>query len=231
MSMAVSRAANNGGQTFAEDDGGVLDDATVELLRERRRSELARLAEATRARDLLEARLARLAHDLSEAKGKIAEREKRLSQLEQRAGGVRFTRDGDAKDGAHPSSATMGALDKLWLRRTIKMARAAHRARRLGDAQILFDAALLVRDTPSLWTELAHVLREQKLFDGAQAAYERALQSDPDNAENLFLAGYCAEYADRKDVAARFYDKALARNPKLVDKFDHLRDFNARLFD
>lgn len=204
-------------------------------IKARRAEELARLAEVTRARDLLEARAAAQMEKVNEALAELKLREKHITALEQRAGSGRLA-PGDPEDGAEVSTQSAREASKdsfiknAWFKQTVRMAEKAHRDRRLVDAQVLFDAALLVRQTPGLWTQLAHVLREQDLFDGAQAAYDHALKLQPSNAENMFLAGFCAEQAGRKQQAAKYYDAANAADPKLVDRYDHLRDFNARLF-
>jgi tetratricopeptide (TPR) repeat protein len=208
------------------------------LLKAQRAEDLARLAEISRTRDLLESRAAAQMEIVSRTQAKGRETEKLIEALEQRAGSGRFGPvDGESDDFVRPLAGFGGKSWKgrqseaQWFERTIELARSTHKAGDLVAAQILFDAALLLNQSPSLWTELAHVLREQELFTGAERAYDRALASDPDNAENLFLAGFCAEKAGRKEAAARRYDAALSKDPSLVDRYDHLKDFNARLFD
>ena len=203
--------------------------------RERRAEELARLAEVTRTRDLLEARAAAQMEKVSEAQGELKQRDKHIAALEQRAGSGRLATEeseSGAEGGKRSSrdNGSEGFIKNAWFRQTVRMAEEAHKDRRLVDAQVLFDAALLVKETPDLWTKLAHVLREQELFDGAQAAYDHSLKLHPDNAENMFLAGFSAEQAGRKEQAAKYYDSANAADPKLFERYDHLRDFNARLF-
>jgi tetratricopeptide (TPR) repeat protein len=208
------------------------------LVKAQRASDIARLAEVSRTRDLLEGRAAAQMEIVSKTQAKGRETEKLIEALEQRAGSGRFgPADGETDDFVRPLSGFGGKSwvsrksEAQWFGRTIKLARASHKAGDLVAAQILFDAALLLNQSPSLWTELAHVLREQELFTGAERAYDRALANDPDNAEILFLAGFCAEKAGRKEAAARRYDAALSKDPSLVDRYDHLKDFNARLFD
>lgn len=203
-------------------------------IKARRAEELVRLADVTRTRDLLEARAASQLEKVREVQDELKLKETHIAALEQRAGSGRLAAEqpdetsGGSRPAKNPRSDNL--IRNVWFRQTLRMAKEAHQDRRLVDAQILFDAALLAKETPSLWTQLAHVLREQELFDGAQVAYEHALKLEPQNAENMFLAGFCAEKAGRKEQAAKHYDAANAADPKLVERYDHLRDFNARLF-
>lgn len=205
-------------------------------LRQRRSEDLQRLAEVTRARDLLESNAAQQLQRVADAEAKLKANEKLMEALEQRLGAGRFSNApgsnqqgaGDKHEAASPTQ--HAAAERLWLRQTLRMARRARRQGRLADAQALFDAALILRRTPQMWTELAHILREQELFASAEQAYDEALKTDPNNAENIFLAGYCAEKSGKQQRAARRYEEALGKDPKLVDRYEHLRDFNKRLF-
>jgi tetratricopeptide (TPR) repeat protein len=205
----------------------------VERLKNRRAKDLERLTELTRSRDFLEGRLAAEAAKVAKALEKISEKDKLLGEIDQRLGGARLL----AKSGAEDSTEKLagqtrfdGAVDYLWWRYTVRAARRAQKAGRLIEAQILFDAALVKRETGRLWNQLGHILRERKLFDAAETAYERALEFEPNNAETIFLAGYCAEMAGRKMQAAKQYEAALVKDPKLESRYDHLRGFSARLF-
>lgn len=193
----------------------------------RRVGDMQRLEAMTQARDIAETRKTLLLEKLSKEKEKLKTQEKRLEALERRSGSGRFERNQDARSSGN-NRLSMTSL--WWFRRTIKLAHQAHKERRLVDAQVLFDSALTLKESPSLWIELGHVLREQDLFDGAQAAYERALDLNPNDAETQFLAGFCAEQNDRKNAAAKFYEEAIRVDPKIIEKYDHLRNFNERLF-
>lgn len=221
-----------------ESDSIVADQTrTIARLKERRIKDLERLGELTQARDLLEARLALQQTKTAEALAKVKEKEKALAQIDQRIGGARLldssTTERDQGEGrrSSPLGALGGRAELLWRQWTLHAARRARSAGKLVEAQILLDAVLLSRESAGVWTELAHVLRERSLFDSAEAAYDRALELDQKNAENLFLAGYCAEMGGRKEQASRRYEEALAKDPKLAERYDHLRDYNSRLFD
>jgi tetratricopeptide (TPR) repeat protein len=208
---------------------------TIAQLKNRRAKDFERLAELTRTRDLLEGRLAAQTARTAEALVKIAERDKVVAEMDQRVGGARLLGgsedDADESDNdRHEISLIRHPKEYLWWRQTVRAARKARAAGKLIEAQILFDAALLGRETGLLWTELAHVLRERKLFEAAEAAYDRALEFDGEKAENIFLAGYCAEMSGHKMQAARRYEAALEKDPKLASRYDHLHDYNARLF-
>lgn len=206
----------------------------IEQLKKRRAEDLERLVEVTHARDILEGRVAAQAARVTEALEKIGAKEKLLGELDQRVGGARLIggddEDGSAGRGLGPSGRLSNQAELLWWRWTLRAARRAKRKGKLIEAQILFDAALLSRESAPLWTELAHVLRERRLFDAAEAAYDRALELKPNDAENLFLAGYCAEMSGRQEQASRRYEEALTKDPQLAARYDHLRDFNTRLF-
>lgn len=204
----------------------------LERLRQRREEDLKRLKEVTRTRDLLEGRLAAQSAKVSDALKKIADKEKLLDDLDQRIGGARLLREsGETPEPRAPSWGWISSpLRTLWWRLTYRDAQRARREGRLVEAQILLDAALMRMEDGSLWTQLAHVLRERELFDAAEAAYDRALEFDSGDAENIFLAGYCSEMMGRKTAAATRYEEALRKDPQLASKYDHLRDFNARLF-
>lgn len=206
----------------------------ISRLKERREKDLERLAELTKARDLLEARVAAQAAKVTEAIEKIGAKEKLLGELDQRVGGARLIGNGEdettGKKGIGPVGRLSRQSELLWWRWTLRAARKAKREGKMIEAQILFDAALLSRETASLWTELAHVLRERRLFDAAEAAYDRSLELKANDAENMFLAGYCAEMSGRHEQASRRYEEAIAKDPQLVTRYDHLRDYNSRLF-
>jgi tetratricopeptide (TPR) repeat protein len=206
----------------------------IESLKARRTKDLERLADVTRARDLLEGRLAAQAAKVTETLDKIGAKEKLLGELDQRVGGARLIgmddEDGSGRKTLGPGGRLSSQAELLWWRWTLRAARRAKRKGKMIEAQILFDAALLSRESAPLWTELAHVLRERRLFDAAEAAYDRALELKPNDAENLFLAGYCAELAGRHEQASRRYEEALTKDPQLVNRYDHLRDYGTRLF-
>jgi tetratricopeptide (TPR) repeat protein len=206
----------------------------IERLNARRVKDLERLAEIARERDLLEKRTA-------EQMAKVAA-----------ATGHKRTKAADGSKGARPdvvAPAPGGRLPsaiqsrqalaggtwlkrqglRRWWRDTVRQAEAAHGEGRLPDAQVLFEAALVVHATPSLWRQLGHVLREQKAHRPAREAYERALETDPNHGETLFLAGFCAENSGERTVALERYGSAVAREPDLVDRYEQLRDFNSRL--
>jgi tetratricopeptide (TPR) repeat protein len=207
---------------------------TIERLTERRIQDIERLTELTRARDLLEARLAGEAAKASKTLDTITENERILASIDQRVGGARLLKKADTDDKNGRSADTRSWKSRfgenLWFRHTLRSARRARQAKRLIEAQILFDAALLWREDGQVWTELAHLLRERGLFDAAENAYDQALEFDPKNAENMFLAGYCAEMAGRKTEASARYEAALELDPALAERYDHLRGFNQRLF-
>ena len=127
------------------------------------------------------------------------------------------------------SAGHLGWSDRRWLQRTINFAQQAYKEQRLSDAQLYFEVALLTRQTSSLWEQLGHVLRESGHFLEAEIAYRRALHSRPDHGELLFLSGYCLEMGGAGSSALPFYDAASERDPKLVDRYPHLRDFRDRL--
>jgi hypothetical protein len=146
----------------------------VERLKQRRLKDLERLKELTRSRDLLEGRLAAEAAKVAKALDKVSEKEKLLGELDQRLGGARLLGKSESHDETEDRSERSrfdGALDYLWWRQTVRAARRAQKAGKLLEAQILFDAALLKRESGRLWNQLAHILRERKLFDAAESAY------------------------------------------------------------
>lgn len=123
----------------------------------------------------------------------------------------------------------LGWRDDRWWRRTIKAANDAHKERRLADAELLLEVALLTKPTSGLWEQLGHVLRESGQYLEAEMAYRHALRLRPDHAEMLFLSGYCLEMAGQPGEAVRLYEAAVASDPKLVNRYEHLIDFRARL--
>lgn len=124
---------------------------------------------------------------------------------------------------------SLGWGDRRWWQQTIKAAQKAHKDQRLSDAQLYFEAALLTKQTSSLWEQLGHVLRESGRFLEGEIAYRRALRTRPDHGEMLFLSGYCLEMAGATSGAIPFYTAALESDPQLVSRYPHLRDFHARL--
>jgi len=124
---------------------------------------------------------------------------------------------------------SLGLFDRTWWQRTIRAGRTAHKEQRLGDAQLFFEVALLVNQTASLWKQLGDVLREAGQFSDAEIAYRRALRTEPGNGLILFLSGYCLEMAGDANGAIPLYEAALAADPQLANRYDHLRHFRERL--
>jgi tetratricopeptide (TPR) repeat protein len=205
----------------------------IAQLKNRRVDELERLTQITKARDLLEARTAVQLKELAKLREELSEREKQIEQLDRRVGGARLLGQREPEPD-QPDRTGWKALvpyisSRQWRLKTIREARRAHSKGRLVEAQILFDAALLGGETADMWVELGHVLRERELFEPAEWAYRRSLELKPRQGEVLFLRGFCLEKAGRKEPAARLYEEALAADPELITKYDHLRDYNTRL--
>lgn len=208
-------------------------DREIARLNARRTKDLERLGEISRERDLLEQRTTVQMAKVAAAAGRTRPVKSSASEATATVPAGSGTRS--------PTSLTAGQslstgswwsrqTGRRWWRQAVRQAQAAHREGRLADAQVLFEAALTYNATTSLWRQLGHVLREQHLFADGEAAYERALQDQPTDAETLFLAGYCAEMTGNKEKAAERYQAALASDPQLVNRYDHLRDFQTRLF-
>lgn len=206
----------------------------LEQLKDRRVNELKRLSEITRTRDLLESRASAQLKEIAELREKLSEREKQIEQLDRRIGGARLLGqrepEPDKPDQTGLKAVAPYISSRWWRMKTTREARRAHRKGRLVEAQILFDAVLLGGESADLWVELGHVLRERELFEPAEWAYRRSLELKPKQGEVLFLRGFCLEKAGRRDRAARLYEEALAADPQLVSKYDHLQDYNTRLF-
>jgi hypothetical protein len=138
---------------------------TIARLRKRRLKDLERLAELTHARDLLEARLAHQQTKTAEALAKVKDKEKALAQINQRVGGALLLDAIEAKAEestgrrSSPIAGLGGRAELLWWRWTLHAARRARSAGKLVEAQLLFDALLLSRESAGVWTVLAHVLR------------------------------------------------------------------------
>lgn len=202
-------------------------------LKDRRAKELERLAEITNTRDLLESRAAAQLKEVASLRDKLSERERQIEQLDRRIGGARLLGQREPEPDEPDRTGVKGVIpyiaSRWWRLKTIREARRAHRKGRLVEAQVLFDAALLGGESADLWIELGNVLRERELFDPAEWAYRRSLELRPNQAEALFLRGFCLEKVGRKESAARLYEEALAASPDLATKYDHLRDYHARL--
>lgn len=205
----------------------------LEQLKDRRAKELERLGEITRTRDLLESRAAVQLNEIAELRQKLSDREKQIEQLDRRIGGARLLGQREPEPDQPDRTGLKGLVpyisSRWWRMKTTREARRAHRKGRLVESQILFDAVLLGGESADLWLELGHVLRERELFEPAEWAYRRSLELKPKQAEVLFLRGFCLEKAGRGERAACLYDEALAADPQLVSKYDHLRDYNTRL--
>lgn len=223
---------------------------TIARLKARRVIDLDRLTEISRARDLLERRASAQMAKVNLAMTRLTGHEQSLQATASQggpSGAAGLSQDELAQiDGtAHhlPASLRLNAAterpqpsgwfarraEQKWWIETALQAALAHRGGRLLEAQLLCEAALIVRQTASLWTQLGHSLREQMNFEAAEIAYQRALDIEPTNGENEFLAGYCAEKVGNKAKAAVHYTAALALEPKLADRYDHLVEYHARL--
>ena len=220
-------------------------DGDFRRLKAQRQKDLERLAAVSRTRDLLEKRsaaqmakvAAALARPAPPAPAPVAAAAPvaiapvvadsaapapNMPEPQQAAGFV-------ARIAEVQSPQSLGWSTKRWWLRTVSMAQTAYKERRLGDAQLLFEAALLTRQTASLWDQLGHVLRESAQYLEGELAYRRSLRLSPDRGEILFLAGYCLEMAGRYGEAVPYYEAAMARDASLANRYEHLRDFRARL--
>lgn len=225
----------------------------IARLKARRAKDIERLGEIARNRDLLERRASAQMAKVATAMAKVSEREQQIGALERRAVVAGSTTislpppmaiSGSAEEvapdmvrpsiAAHaPARPAGGWLARIaqrrWWRSTVRYANMAYRAGELVQSEMLFRAALMVRETANLWSQLGDVLREQNQFDAAEQAYDRCLQFAPDRAEVIFLAGYCDEMAGRRNEARSRYERALALDPGLASRYDHLRGFHDRL--
>jgi len=217
-------------------------DGDIKRVKAQRQKDLERLAAVSRTRDLLEKRAAAQMAKVAAALARPAPPAPapapaapaapsepaapaptpNMPEPQQAAGFVARIAESDA-------NRSLGWSEKRWWGRTVKMAQVAHKERRLGDAQLLFEAALLTSQTASLWEQLGHVLRESAQYLEGEIAYRRSLALRPDQGEVLFLAGYCLEMAGRFAEAVPFYEGAMERDPSLVNRYEHLRHFRARL--
>ncbi len=130
---------------------------------------------------------------------------------------------------AEQADRKLGWSERRWWGGTIKAAQKAHKERRLDDAEAAYESALRTNQTASLWEQLGHVLREAGRFGEAELSYRRALRRCPDNAELIFLSAYCLENAGHYPAAVSLYEATLVIDPAMAARFDHLRDFHARL--
>lgn len=226
-------------------------ESDIKRLKAQRQKDLERLAAVSRTRDLLEKRAAAQMAKVAAAMARpapprpvpppppaaapalapppptpaVAEQPQEIEAPAAPAQAYGFVAFYDDRREVRP----LGWSDKKWWLRTIAMAQAAHKERRLGDAQLYFEAAILTRPSASLWEQLGHVLRESGQFLEGELAYRRSLALKPGRAEPLFLSGYCMEMAGRPGEAVTLYEEALQSDPGLVDRYEHLRDFRARL--
>lgn len=202
-----------------------------------RLKDLDRLAAVSRTRDLLEkrasAQMARVAAALARTGAAPAELAKGADEGAQGAAShsMPATMHEQSLASLLPDAADrqLGWGERRWWNETIRVAQRSHRAGRLDDARATFEVALRTRQTASLWEQYGHVLRENSQFSEAEHAYRRALEMRPGKAELMFLTGYCLEMDGRPGDAVAHYEDALASDPGLVERYDHLRDFRARL--
>lgn len=220
-------------------------DSDLKRLKAQRQKDLDRLAAVSRTRDLLEKRasaqmakvaaaVARPAPPSAVPPAAILPPPAQAIEPEQTAApaAVAIPAQADGFVALYDDSrkvAELGWSDKRWWLRTIGMAQKAQKERRLSDAQLYFEAAIVTRPSASLWEQLGHVLRESGQFLEAELAYRRSLGLKPGRGEPLFLSGYCLEMAGRWAEAIPLYEAALASEPALADRYEHLRDFRARL--
>jgi tetratricopeptide (TPR) repeat protein len=217
-----------------------LKEVDLKKVKTQRLKDLERLAAVSRTRDLLEKRAAAQMAKVAAAQARTAPR--MVGGAIEPDGAVPALKAQTIFLGGQPSEAQakgpriearasqpLGWLDRLWWRQTVKAAQGAHKERRLGDAQILFEAALLGRQTSVLWAQYGHVLREAGQYMAGELAYRSALDLQPDQAEWHFLSGFCLEMAGQYNDAVPHYEAALAGDPSLADRYDHLRDFRARV--
>ncbi len=202
-------------------------EADLERIKNQRLKDLDRLAAVSRTRDLLEkraaAQMAKVAAALARPGGPAANAVGHGDVPGQQLG-ISFAERFEDRP-----ALSLGWIDRKWQQRTIRAAQEAQKERRLADAQLLFEAALLTKQSPSLWEQLGHVLREAGQFLDAETAYRRALRAKPDDGEMLFLSGYCLEMAGSASGAIPLYEAALAADPRLTERYDHLRNFRERL--
>jgi tetratricopeptide (TPR) repeat protein len=213
--------------------------ADLKKVKSQRLKDLERLAAVSRTRDLLEKRAAAQMAKVAAALARPAPT--MISGATEPSGTTLAARTQSLPSGGQPDAnqaeglrvdaraGGLGWLDRLWWRQTVKAAQRAHKERRLGDAQILFEAALLGRQTGVLWAQYGHVLREAGCYLAGELAYRNALSLQPGQAEWHFLSGYCLEMAGQYDDAVPHYRAALTGDPRLADRYDQLRDFRARV--
>ena len=232
----------------------VAKDADLKRVKNQRAKDLDRLAAVSRTRDLLEKRAAAQMAKVAAAQSRAAEAataspvvnptahvaiEPAIAPMEPSISHmpvavpvpapVPVAASGISTRLEERSAQSLGWSDRRWWQRAVREGEKAHKERRLADAQLFFEVALLTNQTASLWQQLGHVLRESGQYREAEGAYRRALRSKPGDGELLFLSGYCLEMAGDPSGAVPLYEAAVAADAKLVNRYEHLRYFRERL--
>lgn len=87
-----------------------------------------------------------------------------------------------------------------------------------GHAAMLAKLEERVRDNPrdaEAWIQIGHINFDNQQHDAAIAAYEKALEIDPNNAPVLTDLGIMYRRTGNPQEAVKRFDQAIAANPKL----------------
>lgn len=217
MSAGKSSPNQQPKRSDLEMTGGISLEVEFAALAAQRNSDLERLRLITTERD-------RLRYELAERNADEARCIARESKHENEAEDTIEKVDGwllkppiirsEIRDEKHVSS----ILGRVVASFALRFARAAAKRRDYATAEIFYQVILLLAPRPFIWRQTGNMLAGQGLFAAAIDCFDRAIETDENDAEAWYIRGVALRRSGDRNQGAESIKRALLLDPSLATR-------------